>query len=251
MQHKTSADKVSRERWLAAQQWEEQHWIGTQRARARFGKNLLWRLLTPFGVVPQHRGDDWNQWWKEQFDDYSFLPPAVDNALEVGCGPYTNVRLIMERCSPAHLFLSDPLIRTYVRFKLTFVADMYKKAACVLDDHPLEELPFAANYFDLTLMINVLDHVRDAGQCMENLIRVTKPGGFAIIGQDLTNEEDRARARDVPEDVGHPIALDPAWFEQYLDAHFVPVLHKVLSRAEGRNQAGHCGTLIFAGRKKP
>src|SRR5437870_295368 len=124
-------DEVSDERWQAAQVWERDHWIRTQRLRAKLGKNLVWRLLAGLGLVSRHRGDDWNHWWKKQFDDYAFLPSVVQNALEVGCGPYTNVRLMLDRCRFEHLFLSDPLIRTYARFKLTFVAEMYKRAGCM------------------------------------------------------------------------------------------------------------------------
>lgn len=249
MASKIFSEKVSQERWQAAQQWECRHWIGAQTARARYGKNYIWRVLAAFGFVPKYRGDDWNRWWKTQFEDYRFLPPTVKNALEVGCGPYTNLRLVMDTCRPEHIYLSDPLIRTYMKFKLTFVADMYRKGLCVLDDHPLEELPFAENYFDLTVMINVLDHVRDARLCMENLTRVTKPGGFVILGQDLSNDEDlEALVRD-PGAVGHPIKLDQEWFKTHLEK-FEPVIGKVLARDQGRDPSHHYATLIFAGRKR-
>ena len=134
-------ERVTRERWLVAQEWERHHWVRTQYLRARYFKNTIWRLLAVAGLVPKHRGDDWNVWWRAQFADYDFLPAEVENAIEVGCGPYTNVRLMLDRCRIRHLVLSDPLIRTYVHFKLTFVAEMYRKAACILDDHPLEALP--------------------------------------------------------------------------------------------------------------
>lgn len=249
MSNKVFSDKVSQERWEAAQQWECAHWVRTQAERARFGKNYIWRVLAALRLVPKHRGDDWNQWWKQQFNDYAFLPATLDNALEVGCGPYTNLRLILERCRPKHIVLSDPLIRTYVKFKLTFVADMYRRALCVLDDHPLEELPFTDNYFDLTVMINVLDHVRDAGQCMKNLIRVAKPGGFVILGQDLSSDEDYESLHRDAGKVGHPIKLDEAWFEPYLRTGFAPIVSKVLPRAQGRAPDSHYATLLFAGRK--
>lgn len=249
MANQILSDRVTPERWQAAQQWEENHWIGAQRARARFGKNYVWRLLSWFGLVPKHRGDDWNAWWQKAFDHYAFLPPNVENALEAGCGPYTNIRLIQGRCRPKHLYLSDPLIRTYVKFKLTFVAEMYRAAACVLDDHPLEELPFADDYFDLVVMINVLDHVRDAHACMKNLIRVTKPGGFLILGQDLSDDEDRRALTEDLGAVGHPIKLDAEWFQPYLNHGFAPVINKVLSRQEGRAPEAHCGTLLFAAKK--
>ncbi|HXE41775.1 MAG TPA: class I SAM-dependent methyltransferase [Candidatus Baltobacteraceae bacterium] len=246
---KAISDKVSAERWRAAQQWEEQHWIGAQKARARFFKNYIWRILSAAGLVSKYRGDDWNEWWKRQFDNYQFLPSTVNNALEAGCGPYTNVRLMLDRCHFEHLYLSDPLIRTYAKFKLTFVAERYRNADCMLDDHPLEELPFADNYFDLAVMINVLDHVQDAGKCMENLIRIVKPGGILILGQDLTNEQDLAALKNDAGAIGHPIKLDAEWFAPFLGKKFAPIIYKTLSREEGRAPEFHCGDLIFAGRK--
>ena len=237
-------------RWQQAQAWERDHWIGAQRARARFGKNWIWRALSRVGVVPKYRGDDWNTWWQKAFKDYSFLPPEVDNALEVGCGPYTNIRLIQQRCRPRHLVLSDPLIRTYVHFKLTFVAEAYRRAFCVLDDHPLEALPFADNYFDLVVMINVLDHVQDAALCLHNAIRVVRPGGFFVLGQDLTNAEDAAKLAARGGDVGHPIRLDAEWFKPSLEAGFDAVQYDVLPREQGRAPEAHYATLLFAGRKR-
>ena len=242
-------EKVSRQRWLEAQQWERNHWTRTQKLRARYFKNVAWRLLTFAGLVPKYRGDDWNAWWRGQFDDYRFLPAEVENAIEVGCGPYTNVRMMLDRCRLHHLILSDPLIRTYVHFKLTFVAQMYRKAACVLDDHPLEELPFAQNYFDLAVMINVLDHVEDARRCMDNLVNIVRPGGILVIGQDLTDEEDLKVLRRDAGAAGHPIKLNHEWFEPFLQG-FDPLLKKVLAREQSREPHQHCGALIFAGRKK-
>jgi ubiquinone/menaquinone biosynthesis C-methylase UbiE len=119
----------------------------------------------------------------------------------------------------------------------------------MLDDHPLEELPFASDYFDLAVMINVLDHVRDARLCMENTLRVIKPGGILVLGQDLTNQEDLIALKDDPGAVGHPIKLDQAWFAPFLERRFEPIIHKVLERGAGRAPHCHYGTLTFAGHK--
>lgn len=242
----TITDKVGTERWIEAQKWEEAHWIRSQNARAKFGKNWIWRALRMFRFVDKYRGDDWNLWWKKQFDEYRFLPTRVGNAIEVGCGPYTNIRHILPTCKPDHLFLSDPLIKTYVKFKLAFTADAYKKAFCILDDHPLEETPYRDNYFDLVVMINVLDHVRDAALCMENLLRIVKPGGWVVIGQELTNDEDLNVLSEDPGLVGHPIKLSHQWFTPYLEKRLEPAIHKILTRQEGRVPSHHSGTLIFA-----
>lgn len=246
----TNRDQTTLEGWREAQQWEEAHWVHTQKQRAKFGKNFLWRVFSAFGAVSKYRGDDWNQWWRERFDGYRFLPERLGNVLEAGCGPYTNVRLILERTKIDHLFLSDPLIRTYVKFKLTFVAERYREADCILDDHPLEELPFASDYFDAAVMINVLDHVRDAGACMDQLVRVVKPGGFLILGQDLTDAADMEIAKADPGAVGHPIKLRHEWFDRWLKSGFDPVIDRVLNREEGRAPEMHYGTLLFAGRRR-
>jgi ubiquinone/menaquinone biosynthesis C-methylase UbiE len=243
------SEQVDRDRWQMAQTWERQHWIRDQKALAQYGKNYIWRLLAMLRLVPKHRGDDRNIWWQRNLDNYSFLPPKVENALEVGCGPYTNMRLIREVCQPDHLFLSDPLIRTYVKFKMTFVNELHRAAACCLDDHPLEQLPFADDYFDLVVMINVLDHVQDARACMESLIRVLKPGGFVVIGQDLTNDEDFRKQPDGLK-TGHPITLDENWFGPYLSGNFDTVLHKILPRDVGWAPQWHYGTLVFSGTKR-
>jgi SAM-dependent methyltransferase len=243
------SDRVGHDRWQTAQAWEREHWLRDQEGLAKYGKNYIWRILSLFGRVDKYRGDDRNQWWKESFEGYRFLPPTVENALEVGCGPYTNLRLIRGVCKPKHIFLSDPLVRTYVKFKMTFVSEMHREGLCCIDDHPLEALPFASSYFDLAVMINVLDHVQDAGLCMENLLRVIKPGGFVVIGQDLTNEEDFPRQPEGLQ-IGHPITLDEDWFAPYLKGTFEGVIHKVLPRQSGWAPDWHYGTLIFAGRKR-
>ena len=240
---------VSNDRWQEAQKWESEHWVRTQELRGKHFKNHIWKLLSRLGLVERHRGDDWNLWWKAAFGDYAFLPENVENAIEVGCGPYTNIRRMLERTRIQHMVLSDPLVRTYTKFRMTFVSEMYREALCMLDDHAIEELPFASNYFDLVVMINVLDHVRDAGQCMDNLVRVTKPGGILIVGQDLTNAEDLSRQKGGEGEIGHPIKLDEQWFQPWLSQGFEPLIQKVIPREECRDPEHHYGTLIFAGRK--
>jgi SAM-dependent methyltransferase len=235
--------------WKVAQAWEHDFWLRQQRNLAKYGKNQIWRLMAAFGMVEKYRGDDGNQWWANCFDNYKFLPSKAENVIEVGCGPYTNMRLVQKVCVPEHLFLSDPLIRTYVKFKMTFVNEMYRAGKCYLDDHPLEDLPYKDNYFDLAVMLNVLDHVQDANACMRSLIRILKPGGFIVIGQDLTDEED---LRSHPDGMrtGHPITLNDEWFRPHLETQFTPSFSKTLSRSEGRTPQWHCGTLLFAGVKR-
>lgn len=242
-------DRVELARWKTAQVWERDHWIRNHKALGHYGKNFIWQFLSWFGVVEKYRGDDRNYWWARHFENYAFLPANVENALEVGCGPYTNMRLIRKVCAAKHLFLSDPLIRTYVGFKMTFVRDMYLGGGCSLDDHPIEELPFADGYFDLCVMVNVLDHVQDAGKCMRNLIRLLKPGGYFVIGQDLTSGQDLEK---IPSGVqiGHPVTVNEDWFSAFLNDSLETCFRKVLRSEEGWAPEFHYGTLLYAGRKR-
>lgn len=55
----------------------------------------------------------------------------------------------------------------------------------------LHQAPFEDNTFDVIFCNHVLEHVEDANQCMRELYRIMKPGGFGIfqIPQDVNRYE--------------------------------------------------------------
>ena len=57
--------------------------------------------------------------------------------------------------------------------------DLYSPLADVKFD--LHDIPFEDNRFDVIFCNHVLEHVEDDHQCMKELYRVLKPGGFAIL----------------------------------------------------------------------
>ena len=118
-----------------------------------------------------------------------------------------------------------------------------------MDDHPIEEIPYKDNNFDLTVMINVLDHVQDADLCISNAIRITKPGGIIIIGNELTNKDDLVSVQQEEGEIGHPIKIDHTWLDQHLHERLEPIVYKVLPREAGRDPAHHYGVYIFSGKK--
>jgi hypothetical protein len=95
-----------------------------------------------------------------------------------------------------------------------------------LDDHPLEDIPYRNDDFALTVMINVLDHVKHALLCMKNLINITTSGGRLIIGQDLTNEEALNALSNDHGLAGHPINIAHNRFVSYFNNGFTPALYK-------------------------
>jgi SAM-dependent methyltransferase len=239
---------VSEERWRRAQEWEAAFWHSMNPAPRR---TLVWRakqlVKRVLGIRKASPGDDWNHWWAEKFDGYAALPTRLENVIELGCGPYTNVRLILPGREVRRVVCSDPLVKHYLTFEGRWLNQAWRRRAIEVDDHPIEECPFESDSFDLVVMNNVLDHVRDAMECLRQAARIARPGGYFVLGQDLSNVEDVACTGD---DLGHPIRIDHATLDGRLLEHFEPVLHRILSREEGRGPAAHYGTYLFIGRKK-
>jgi hypothetical protein len=180
-------------------------------------------------------GNDWNDWWFEQFRQYEFLRDLGGVLVEHGCGPYTNARLIEPVMKPTVIELWDPLLKAYTDMQC-WVAENAKRCSC--NYGRLESwLPRHKN--SAVVCINVLDHVQSAEACMKALV-----GGadeWLVLGQDLTYED------DLPGDVGHPMRLELDWLRSFLvgfDAHMDLV---VPSRGETHHKRG---CLLWAGRKR-
>jgi SAM-dependent methyltransferase len=240
-----SVRSVSRDRWLEAQTWERELWETS--ARRTGWRRVAWPILKPaLRALGWKRawGDDWNHWWAGQFDGYRFLPDDLGDYIEVGCGPYTNTRLILENRTAGRVVCSDPLADTYLQLTDRWLSMAHRKGLVEVDNHPIEELPFAPGSFDVVVMNNVLDHVRDADLCLDRVVELLRPGGIFIFGQDLSNDED---VRRHPHDVGHPIRLAREDVDRHL-TDFDVLLRKDLPREQGRDPRLHYATLIFAGR---
>ncbi len=209
--------RVPEERWQQAQEWELGVW---RRASPTWTSSPRKKLLSVlgFGGASAVEGDDWNEWWAEQFEHYRTIPMEMDRAIELGCGPYTNMRVIRRGRAIKRIYCSDPLAREYAGLKSGWLAQAYRNREILLDDSPAEDVPFADDTFDLTVMINVLDHVRDAEACLASALRITKRSGLFVIGQDLTDDTDPGIAA---RDVGHPIMLD----HDELDRNLLPALN--------------------------
>jgi SAM-dependent methyltransferase len=239
---RNSIIRVDKNRWERAQEYELNAWK-KQNAWFMSAAKYMLRFLRLSKIVV---GDDWNCWWGSQFDNYDFIPKSLENVIELGCGPYTNMRIISDGRHFNNIICSDPLAKEYINFTRRWLSKQYHKGNVLIDNHPIEECPFKDNYFDLVILINVLDHVQDAELCLQNATRILKPGGYFIFGQDLTDDEDAEITKD---DIGHPIKISHDQIDSVLLPLFKTSLYKVLSRNEGRNPKGHYGTYCFIGNK--
>jgi len=120
--------KVDNTRWEQAQAWELKTWLAqniqTSSAWSVRSKGLGKRLLNRGDT---DLGDDWNFWWAEKFEGYRVLPAELDNVIELGCGPYTNIRLICQSRRFRHIFCSDPLARHYITFSGRWLAEAWRR----------------------------------------------------------------------------------------------------------------------------
>lgn len=207
-----------------------------------------------------HIEDDWNNWWKKEFKNYKDLRGKnYENVLEVGCGPNTNLRLILPLVKAQKVYFEDPLIQQYIQLttkqktglfskvdKINALTDLFldRKYKTEASSAMLEDLPYKDNMMDLVVCINVLDHVQDFSKCIDECIRVLKKGGTLVLGQDLSNEEDYKRSPDSWNDIGHPIKLDEDAINNKV-GKFRPLFSNILSREKGRNPDAHYGTYLF------
>ena len=243
---KRSILRVSTERWQLAQQWEGEIWRRQNSWRVRTGKKLLRRL----GLRDAPIGDDWNHWWKEKLDGYRFIPGELDSAVKLGSGPHTNMRLILPGRTIRHVICADPLVQQYIKFRDCWLSQQAARQRIDVVASMAEASPFASRKFDLVILINVLDHVQDALASLRSAMRVAKMGGYFVLGQDLTNEEDmRVLAERYGDDIGHPIRLHEQDLDALLLGEFDPLIRETLPRESGRNPTVHYGTYLFAGRK--
>ena len=231
--------RVSEIQWLRAQRFEKE-----------------------FASANMLQGDDWNVWWKHQFNDYSEIRNKIfHNALEVGCGSHTNMLHILQGCEATNLFMEDPLIWFYltggkrpdgIRNQISWVtrkqtglqllAERYNEKFNATA-HPLEDLPYRNESMNLVVCINVLDHVRDFDLCMFEIKRVLAPGGYLVLGQDLTNGDDVAQCPEILTDAGHPIRVSKEIVEASVE-NYRKCYYTVLPRKNGRNPRCHYATYI-------
>lgn len=121
------------------------------------------------------------RWWDDDFTEFlreTLLPLAGNRILDVGCGVGTaELRLGKLSISQVRLFGVD-LILARAREAVAAVAAHNVRARFVVGDAC--KLPFGNDVFDSTFCVAVLQHVRDLSAAVQELVRVTRPGGRVL-----------------------------------------------------------------------
>ena len=231
--------RVPLERWDAAQAAERKHWM----------------------VLGQDVNNARNDEHFEAFGRYRALRGrAFESAIELGCGPFPNMRLIADVCHVRRCTLVDPLIESYLqhphcgytrrslflqvargtRFLIwlqTGLARRFPKAHKILRNlHkipvreilavPIERMPAKPEH-DLVVLINVLEHCYDVTAVLANVISMMKKGAFLVFHEKCFEHESVAQAVKWHYDALHPLKADRRIINRFLDEHFRPAFRRI------------------------
>ena len=179
--------KVAVNRWHEAQEYEYNTWCGIARGMTT----------------------DRNEEHETHFGGYkglnSLLPDSI-SVIELGCGPFTNLRLILPKLKGiSKINLLDPLILKYV---LEVPGCPYKNG--MLGIYPIKMIPSPiekfnpSEKFDLVVMINVVEHCYDIGLIFQKIYDMMNPGGILLFGD---HAEKNLGIIEKSYDAGHPIRV--------------------------------------------
>ncbi len=182
--------KVSRDRWEIAQKYEKSEWL--ERA-----PNVV---------------SDRNEFHRTIFGNYRCLNKLKPKSfIELGCGPFTNARLILQKFSDIDdITLLDPLAADYIsshkncKYKDSILdCTRFKKPvnihSCAIEDfNPTKT-------YDMVVMINVLEHCFDIPKIFDKVYNMLSDDGvfiYADVHFDLETIKVIAKTRY---NAGHPI----------------------------------------------
>jgi SAM-dependent methyltransferase len=237
-EEKRGVVQVPLERWRLAQAYEARTWL----------------------VEGVHAQDDRNWLHCEGFDNYRPLGEGqtFERAIEIGCGPFTNLRIIGGNCAIKKAVLLDPLIQRYIehpnctyrkkkivperasinegnsnnaiaqRFMRLFKRASFRWVPGIPIEAripaPIEAAPDLGQ-FDLIVMINVIEHCFNLDTVLSKILSMLKPGGMFIFHDKLYSA---ARVKEnllSRYDAGHPLKADRDLIIRFLEARF-DALHR-------------------------
>jgi SAM-dependent methyltransferase len=233
---------VELSRWQEAQRYELRTWLSKYRSAA----------------------DDRNKYHKIHFANYASLRgQQFSRGVELGCGPFTNMRLILSECNITDITLLDPLLSDYLKhpfcsYKHGRLGGLLRQKnnwqrifspKSYLDDcltayrvgrllgRPVRLIKSMIEtyetdlQFDFVVMINVLEHCQDAAKVFEKVLELLSPGGIFVFADVKYEAKKVLQISSITYDAGHPLKVDHSIIDQFLDKQF-----DILMRAEYRQE---------------
>ena len=213
--------RVDEERWKEAQQYEKKTWM----------QNMLWAH------------DDRNYEHFDRFDSYESVDwSRVNTIIELGCGPFTNIRTIFDKLNDdCEISLLDPLIESYISHPNCWYKD---KGVVALYNSSIEHFKVDQKY-DAVVVNNVLEHCFDIEQIFDNILSMLNTNGFFIFTDIYLKPEGMRHLINNTYDAGHPIRISEKTLQQFLDQNFDQLYNNTLHglyNQEWRNDIYFIGT---------
>ena len=197
--------KVPISRWNEAQFYEEKTWMlnGIQ------------------------ENDDRNYEHLERFENYDIVPFSnIRSFIELGCGPFTNTRLIIDKFSDnCDIHLLDPLIDKYKNHPNCFYKNSkYKNKTLNTINCSIESLNINIKY-DCVLINNVLEHCYDINLIFKKIIDILNKNGILIFSDVCFSKSSIEELVEKTYDAGHPIRVSKNSIDLFLQ-NFISLYNK-------------------------
>jgi SAM-dependent methyltransferase len=224
---------VSRERWELAQDAEANGWLN------------LWR-----GAI-----EDRNTHHYAMFD-YLFMlrDMPLKRGIELGCGPFSNMRVAVSTVKVETIELLDPLIESYLELPHCAYRDMKLRRldgntepVAKLHAMPIEDMQVEQKY-DLVILINVIEHCIDVRKIFANVWDLLVPGGVFIFHDKYFDHSEIAAEIETTYDTGHPLRPDRKFVDAFL-RRFVTVFARFTTTTGDAKMTDTGDAIYFIGRK--
>ncbi len=116
-------------------------------------------------------------WHTRRFSEVGKFVEPAENILDIGCADGTFTKIVFQKTGARKLVGIDVLKSSIDYAKKRFFKNKQMKFK-VSDAH---NLPFKAQEFDAVFCLEALEHVVDPSRVLQEIYRVLKKGGYAVI----------------------------------------------------------------------
>jgi hypothetical protein len=224
---------VSRARWEEAQDAELHGWMN------------LWR----------ESRDDRNLHHFALFDYFSMIRERrYERGIELGCGPFTNMRVVASTLRINTIELLDPLLQEYVEHPHCTYSDGQlrldsgrKMPVDTFWAMPIEDLDTDKAY-DVIILINVIEHCIDVDRIFDRIWSMLSRKGVFIFHDRYFDHASVERLIREDYDTAHPLKVDRGVVDAFLDRFRLVFSRHTTTRGQSTMTAGG-DAVYFIGEK--
>lgn len=205
---------IDQERWGEAQEYERKIWMRDY-LNAKSDQNLAKKdNLNNYRIVKGRR---------------------FERGIELGCGPFTNIRYLAGIAKISEIHLLDPLINDYLKHPNCYYKDkklkvdrflgMRRLIPAIIHESSIEEFE-TSEKFDLIIMIDVLGHCFNAKRVFDKILEISADNSIFIFGDKLCHAEELSTLLRYRYDAGHPLRVDQKVIDSFLSENFNTLFYK-------------------------